>query len=209
MKKLSILLTGLFTIQSGQLKEVISFRWAFLFSRPTDSSWWEDRQGEGMVFLVAVKKKADYLCLSFNIRMQILCYSHTKTAASTVTPGDHGGNHPPGTANYGCWKEKVIRRSNLSFAENTTSPLPERHSMWVRGASPIPLSGNQRDRQVLKFLMSFLEVSYILHIALISYDTFLGLARISADVKSQKIIQGNRPKKPWLELWKPTQKRHI
>lgn len=144
MKNLSILLAGLFTIQSGQLKEVISFRWTFLFSRPTDSSWLEDRQGERMVFLVAVRKK-QIIRLSFDIRMQILCYSHTKTAASTVTPVDHGGNHPPGTANYGCWKEKVIRRSSLSFAENTTSPFPKRHSMWVRGASPITLSGNQRD----------------------------------------------------------------
>lgn len=61
--------------------------------------------------------------------MQIPCDSHTKTAEA-VTPGDHGGNHPPGTANYG-WKEKLLRISSLSFAESTTSPLPERPSIPV------------------------------------------------------------------------------
>lgn len=51
--------------------------------------------------------------------------------------------------------------------------------------------------------MSFPEEDFMLktlRIALISYDTFSGLARGTADVKSQKIIQGKRPKKPWLEL---------
>lgn len=62
--------------------------------------------------------------------MQNLCYSYTKTAAATVTPGDHGGSHPPETANYG-WKEKVLRRSSLSFAENTTPPLRERPAFPV------------------------------------------------------------------------------
>lgn len=60
--------------------------------------------------------------------------------------------------------------------------------------------------------MSLLEAACMfktLHVALVSHDTFLGLARGSADVKFQKIIQEKRPKKPWLELRKPTQKRHI
>lgn len=51
--------------------------------------------------------------------------------------------------------------------------------------------------------MSLLEAACMLktlHVALVSYDTFLGLARGSADVKSQKLIQEKRPKKPWLEL---------
>lgn len=53
------------------------------------------------------EEKTDYQCLSFDIRMQIFCDCHTKTATAAVTPADHVGSHPPGTANYG-WKEKVL-----------------------------------------------------------------------------------------------------
>jgi len=141
------------------------------------------------------EEKVDLKCLSFEITILIFCDSHTKKAAAAVTLGGHGGCHPPGTANCG-GKEKVLRSSSLSFAEKTTSHSPERPSVAV-GDRCIPNRIVRKTKgltKILGFHMALPGVAHrlkTLHITLFSYDTFLGLARGSADFKSWKITQGN------------------
>lgn len=145
MKTLSILLGRIFTIQSRQLKEVTSFRSAFLSSILTDTWWLEDRQGQGKVFLVAVRKRQvnSVLVLILECKFSVIPtlkqqqpLSHLEIMGAVILQ-----KQQIMMAKRRCSEEaiSVLQRTlHLPYLRNL--PL-----LWMRGTSPSLLSENQRD----------------------------------------------------------------